>query len=224
MRSYILMTAATGRVLDFCFQRGMDMKRTKIFLPVMMPLLMACCCGFVGLAQANPKVEKMRVGKIYPEITLGELADVHARQYLGVEDAEQVVLQRIASRLVVIDVLNILCPDCHKNIPKLNRLYNIIENDPDLKSDIRIIAIAAGNDEKQIKLFSDQYNIRFPVFADPADDVYYRLGAVGPPGLIITESAGEVRYIHEGVIKDFDGLLKTLRDIHRQDNQPVMSN
>lgn len=192
------------------------MKRMRFVLPVMLAFLCVFMGGYVASAQEKAKVKKMRVGETYPEILLGALPGADAGEYLGMADAEIVVLQQIPARLVIIDVLNVLCPDCHKNIPKLNRLYNIIQNDADLKSDIRVIAIAAGNDEKQIRMFADQYGIRFPVFADPKDAVYYRLGAVGPPGLIITESAGKVRYLHEGVIKDFDGLLETIRDIHRQ--------
>jgi peroxiredoxin len=193
-----------------------DMKRMRFVLPVMLAFLCVFMGGSVVSAQAKAKVKKMRVGETYPEILLGALPGADAGQYLGMADVESVVLQQIPARLVIIDVLNVLCPDCHKNIPNLNRLYNIIQNDADLKSDIRFIAIAAGNDEKQIRMFADQYGIRFPIFADPKDAVYYRLGAVGPPGLIITESAGTVRYLHEGVIKDFDGLLETIRDIHRQ--------
>jgi len=192
------------------------MKRMRFVLPVMLAFLCVFPGGHTVSAQTELEVEKMRVGKTYPEILLGALPGADAGEYLGMADAETVVLQQIPARLVIIDVLNVFCPDCHKNIPKLNRLYNIIQNDADLKSDIRVIAIAAGNDEKQIRMFADQYGIRFPIFADPEDAVYYRLGAVGPPGLIITESAGKVRYLHEGVIKDFDGLLETIRDIHRQ--------
>ncbi len=193
------------------------MKRIRFVLPVMLlAFLTIVCGGHVVSAQAKPKVEKMIVGKTYPEICIGAVSGVDAGEYLGMADAETVVLQQIPTRLVVIDILNVLCPDCHKNVPKVNQLYNIIENDADLKSDIRIIAIAAGNEEKQIKMFVDQYDIRFPVFADPADEIYHLLGDIGPPGLIITDNAGTVRYIHEGVIKDLDGLLETIRDIHRK--------
>lgn len=192
------------------------MRRMRFVLPIILALFLVVCGGHVVSAQATPKVEKMSVGKTYPEIHFGALPGTDAGEYLGVTAAETVVLQKIPARLVIIDILNVLCPVCHKNIPKLNRLYNIIQNDVDLKSDIRIIAIAAGNEEKQIKVFADQYGISFPIFADPADEIYHRLGGIGPPGLIITDNAGEVRYIHEGVIKDFDGLLETIRDIHRQ--------
>lgn len=192
------------------------MNHIRFVLPAMLAFLMVVCGGYLLPVQATSKVEKMRIGNTYPEINLGAPPGNDAGEYLGVTDAEMVVLQQIPARLVVIDILNVLCPDCHKNIPKLNRLYNIIENDADLKSDIRFIAIAAGNDKKQVQMFSDQYGIRFPIFDDPTDEIYYRLGAIGPPGLIITESAGKVRYIHEGVIKDLDGLLQTIRDIHRQ--------
>lgn len=192
------------------------MKRIRFFLPVMLVFLMIVCGGHVVSVQAKPKVEKLCIGKTYPEMNLGALPCTGAGEYLGVTDAETVVLQQIPARLVIIDILNVLCPECHKNVPKVNQLYNIIENDADLKSDIRIIAVAAGNDEKQIKMFADQYGIRFPIFADPADEIYARLGSIGPPGLIITDNAGKVRYIHEGVIKDLDGLLETIRDIHRQ--------
>lgn len=192
------------------------MKWIRFFLPVMLAFLCVSLGGHVMSVQAKPKVEKMSVGKTYPEMHFGALPSTDAGEYLGVTAAETVVLQQIPARLVIIDILNVLCPDCHKNVPKVNQLYTIIENDADLKSDIRIIAIAAGNEEKQIKMFVDQYGIRFPVFADPADEIYARLGSIGPPGLIITDNAGKVHYIHEGVIKDLDGLLETIRDIHRQ--------
>ena len=47
---------------------------------------------------------------------------------------------------------------CHKNAPVVNRLYNVIQGDSALAKDVKSMAIAFGNDQKQINAFKTQYS------------------------------------------------------------------
>jgi hypothetical protein len=97
-------------------------------------------------------------------------------------------------------------------VPQMNRIFNIIENDSELKSDIKLIGIAAGNNANEVDPFVKEFKIKFPVFPDPDNKIHELLGGAGPPGVILSDIAGNVLFVHEGVIEDIDFLLEKIRE------------
>lgn len=132
-------------------------------------------------------------------------------QYLGLKAEPDFTLSQIDSKLVVIEVLSALCEECHKNAPRVNKLYNIISNDSELNSHVKLLGIAVGNDTKLVDAYKNTYKVKFPIVADPKDDINKRLGNIATPSIIITDREGMVLFLHEGPIDDIDLILAALR-------------
>ena len=105
---------------------------------------------------------------------------------------------------------------CHKNAPVVNRLYNVIQGDAVLAKDIRFIGIAIGNDKKQVDAYKAQFRVALPVFPDKEGQIYVAAGKPDVPTMVVTTPGGKVLMSHMGEIKDFDGLLKELREIQKK--------
>lgn len=150
-----------------------------------------------------------------PKIKLPAPKTQDFQNYLGVNDSE-FNLTQIRAKMILIEIFNAFCPDCQKNAPQMNRVFSIIENNPDLKSDVKLIGIAAGNDVNQIDPFAKEFKIKFPLFADPDNKIHELLGSIGPPGLILSDMNGKALFVHEGVVEDIDFLLEKIQELHKQ--------
>ena len=98
----------------------------------------------------------------------------------------------------------------------MNSLYNVIQGDPVLAKDVKLMGIAFGNDQKQIDGFRTQFRAAYPIFPDKEGDIYVIVGKPDTPTMIMTTPGGKILFSHGGLITDFDGLLKELRDIQKK--------
>jgi hypothetical protein len=101
-------------------------------------------------------------------------------------------------------------------MPIVNRLYNVIQEDPALRSDIKVLGICVGNSPKQVEVCKSQFRVPYPLFPDERHDIHADLGSTGTPFLIVTDKAGKVLMTHGGVIKDLDKMLAEIRAIHKK--------
>jgi hypothetical protein len=151
-----------------------------------------------------------------PQIKLKAPKEPDLQNYLGVQKDTEFNLTQVRAKLILIDILDVYCPDCQKNAPQMNRIFNIIDSDAELKSDIKIIGIAAGNDSVQIESFVKEFKIKFPIFPDQDNQIHSLLGGTGPPGVILSDIHGKVLLVHEGVLEDIDFLLEKIREDRKQ--------
>ena len=98
----------------------------------------------------------------------------------------------------------------------MNRLYNAVQGDAVLAKDIKIIGIAIGNDKKQVDAYKTQFKAAFPIFPDKEGTIYVAAGKPNTPTMVVTTTGGKVLWSHGGLIKDFDALLKELREIQKK--------
>jgi hypothetical protein len=98
----------------------------------------------------------------------------------------------------------------------VNRLYNVIQGDAGLAKDVKLMAIAFGNDEKQINAFKTQFRAMYPIFPDKEGAIYEAVGKPPTPTTVMTTPGGKILMSHGGLISDFDGLLKELREIQKK--------
>ena len=104
---------------------------------------------------------------------------------------------------------------CHKAAPIVNRLYNIIHDDPALNPDIKMIGIAVGNDPNQINAYRKHLRIGFPIFPDKKMKTWHLLGNPATPYLILVAKNQKVLMTHMGIIQDLDKMLKEIREFHK---------
>jgi alkyl hydroperoxide reductase subunit AhpC len=68
-----------------------------------------------------------------------------------------------------------------------------------------------GIDTKLVDVDKKTFKVKFPIVADPKEDISKQLGNVATPSIIIADSKGMVLFIHEGVIDDMDLILDVVR-------------
>jgi len=185
-------------------------------------LIMACLTmvaaggTFVFPAYAISSTQVISEGTLLPDIKLKTALTSEMMNYLGLENGTDFTLREISAQIIVIEVFSALCKECHKNVPHVNKLFTIISNDSDLNNSVKMLGVAAGNDDRLVDAYKKTYKVKFPVVADPVEEINQQLGYATTPSIIIANSKGKVLYYHEGVMGDMDHILHVIRSFHVQ--------
>ena len=201
----------------WCMGLGGIGLRNKNFVIVLISLmfLMVLVAGALPV-YGKTGATSIAEGATLPGFKMEMTLNPEMLQYLGLEAGPDFTLSQIRSKLVVIEVFSALCQECHKNAPRVNKLYSIISNDSDLQADVKMLGIAVGNDTRLVDVYKKTYKVKFPIVADPKDDINKQLGNVATPSIIVADNTGTVLFIHEGVIDDMDMILDVIRTFHSQ--------
>jgi hypothetical protein len=103
-----------------------------------------------------------------------------------------------------------------------NKLFNLIENDPKTKDRIKIIGIAVGNGNREIKDFRDKFNVLFPILPDRYFEMHRSIGGSRTPFTISVRQdpdghAGVVTGTHLGPNRHYKKLFVDLRRLMTKD-------
>ena len=84
-----------------------------------------------------------------------------------------------------------------------------------LSSDIKLIGIAAGNNQKHIDVYRTKFRVQFPLFPDEEKHIYNALGKTGTPFMIVVNKSGKVLMTHHHAIKDLDEFIRQIKEHHK---------
>ena len=178
--------------------------------------LLAVCClslmeGFV-CAETGPGSK----GSLFPNVVLRSQLPEQDRAYLGISRKRSISLDDVHAKLIIVEVFNTYCVICLKNVPALNSIYSAIENDPRLKGTVKVVAVAVGNNLREVDAFRQEYKISYPVIEDPDFALHKALGNPKVPyTIIVAKKAGLSLVIdtHQGVLDSAGGLLTKIRGL-----------
>jgi hypothetical protein len=105
---------------------------------------------------------------------------------------------------------------CQKNAPVVNRLYKLIEGDPALAEDIKVMVISVADNKARADDFKAKFKLLFPVFPDEKGEIYFILKQPVIPSMLLITTGGKVLMNHDGLLDDFDGMVKKIREIHKE--------
>ena len=140
----------------------MNREKKKITLAVAtgaLALALLYCLAFASTAP--PKV-----GSVLPDLKLPVPESAGERNYLGLEGGAYFKIPEIKAQVVIIEIFSMYCPYCQREAPEINRMYGIIEKNPDLKGKITLIGIGAGNSPFEVGIYKEKYTVAFPLFSD----------------------------------------------------------
>jgi peroxiredoxin len=106
------------------------------------------------------------------------------KAYLGLSTGGSFTIPEIKAQVVIIEIFSMYCPYCQREAPEVNRLYDIIENNPTLKGRIKLIGIGAGNTPFEVQVFKEKYSVPFPLFSDEDFTLHKAFGEVRTPFFI----------------------------------------
>jgi peroxiredoxin len=153
-------------------------------------------------------------GKMDLDFSLAAPENDSHRTYLGLETLEPFILNQIQAKVVIIEIFSMYCPICQREAADVNHLFELIQNDPALKDQVKLIGIGAGNSAYEVNFFKENYQIQFPLFSDTNFVIHKKIGEVGTPYFIgikpDKEKGLEIFYSQSGEISDTEKFLETL--------------
>ena len=98
----------------------------------------------------------------------------------------------------------------------MNKLFKLIQNDPELKNDLKMMAIGQGDSAKKVGLWRKKFRVKFPLFPDKKRVVFKKFGTPGTPYTVLINKSGKVLYAHGGQIRNIEGFIGELKEFNKQ--------
>ena len=158
--------------------------------------------------------------KIKPGDTLAEIQipapdnETH-RKYPGLQNEGSFGIRDIKAEVVIIQLYKWSCTHCRDEAPTVNKLYRYLKKYRKTKGKVKLIGIAVGNDIHYVKLFREQYKVRFPLFPDEDLIINDQLGAKFTPTFI------SVKLGDDGTCKVFHTLVGPVNHAYKFLNKIV---
>jgi hypothetical protein len=170
---------------------------------------------------------QIKAGDVFPKIALKPPLDSKDVAYLGISGKSSFLFSDVKADLLLVEIMNIHCGHCQQQAPIFNQLFSLIESSPETKGRIKIMAISAGNLDKDIQQFRDQFKTPYPIIEDPSLKVYDVAGKPGVPFIIyvrpmIEDKSGLVAGIHKGFTKDYEAMFREMKVLMEKDLASIL--
>ena len=119
----------------------------------------------------------------------------------------------LPARAVLIETFYVLCMECQKAAPNINKLYSLIQSDSELARNLKMFGLGIRGDEKRLRAFRASYHTKFPLLPDPENEIYEKLGEPKIPFLMLANKSGKVLFTHSGAIEDVDKVFSEIKKL-----------
>ena len=184
-----------------------------------MPFLLLFFCLWSENSPAYADAKPIAKGALFPDVTFTDALTKESRSYLGIPWKKKFSLKDMKGTLFVFEVFSTYCLSCPKNIPILNTVYANTKNDPALKGKVKVMGIAVGNTENEIKQYNKEFKVSYIVLTDYSFAVHKALGNVRVPFTIFVKRdvRGRCAVVatHQGVYDSEEDVMGTLKAVLR---------
>jgi len=160
-------------------------------------------------------------GARFPHLSFQNSLSKEEQAYLGISNKKNFYFRDIRATLFIFEVFSTYCTSCPKNVPILNRVYSRIEKNADLKGKVKVIGIAAGNNQREVETFSKEYKVLYPILTDLPFVAHRALGAPRVPYTVFVrkdkKGKGVVVSAHQGIFDSADSVIKDIGDFLKCD-------
>ncbi|VAV91546.1 hypothetical protein MNBD_ALPHA08-922 [hydrothermal vent metagenome] len=102
-------------------------------------------------------------------------------------DGKNVKLSDFSGKVVVVNFWATWCPPCRKEIPSMQRAWNILK-----EKDVMMLAVHVGGTEDKVWTFLTDFGVEFPVLMDKSSKVSRAWPLVGLPVTFIVDPKGRI--------------------------------
>jgi len=146
------------------------------FRILVLGLFTACSAPATG---SGPAEIGLAPGDLFPDLRFDALVDSEDYGSLGLHRAEGAFsLSEVPGDVLLLDFFNSRCIPCQRQVRSVQEFFEDIAASG-LDQQVRVLAVAAGNQHKYLPRFRAKRGLRFPIAADPTLE---RWRAFGQPG------------------------------------------
>ncbi|HEX9974189.1 MAG TPA: redoxin domain-containing protein [bacterium] len=174
---------------------------------------------FMGMAiipapKMGSEQSLLKVGDSFPDIKFEGSLTALDRNYLGLSDSSIFLLNDIQANLIFVEFLNKFCTHCQQQARILNELFEDIQRDSSLRTQVKMLGVGMGNSLYQMQTYRAEKEIPFPLVPDPNFIIHEALGQPKAPFIVIfkktADGKGIVSATFLGLVASKDQLLNAL--------------
>jgi hypothetical protein len=191
------------------------MNNRSLFLFTFLGIALFFFGWLTGLQAQQPLIQS---GNLFPDVTLKTPLAVKDRTYLGISKGTKFAVKDIKAKVILVEIMNVYCVSCQKQAPIYNKLSALIESDPTTRNQIKIMAVSAGNNAQEVKIFRDHFQVPFPIIPDPQYVLHAAIGGGPTPFSIFVkrESKGKAVLVdatHLGYDENYTKIFEQLKSL-----------
>ncbi len=156
------------------------------------------------------------VGTELPEFQLETPKSEEEQAYLGIKGSPSFSITQLKGELVLIEIIGVYCPRCHRQHPLFNKLFYRIKKNTEMYNKTKMIGIAVGANPIEVAYLKKEYRIPYPVIVDPNFEVHKVLGEPRTPFTMLVTKEKKVVLAHLGVIEDMDSFFLQIKAFLQQ--------
>ena len=176
--------------------------------------ILATCLGimliFSGISVAAEK--EPVVGYNAGNVQFSAPISAEDATYLGLDKPKPFTLKDVKANYVLVESFNTTCPHCMAQAPVLNKLYEMVQNDPQLKNKLKFVSVGQGNDANAVKMWKTFHKVPFPVVPDKDSKLGKALNFSPYPVSTVMDKSGKVVWVHVGSFEGADEALKGIKN------------
>lgn len=137
--------------------------------------------------------------------------------YLGLKGVRTFRLSQVKTKLLVADIFSVYCPVCQNNAPLVNQLFKIIQEDPDLNKNIKMLGISLEKDPSELVVYKQKFEVKFPLVLGPEQAIKKSFKYL--PVLLVLDQNGKILMSHSGKMETLEPILMELRELNKKISQ-----
>jgi hypothetical protein len=154
-------------------------------------------------------------GDAFPNLSFRDVLPRVDMDYLGIAKKKTFSVKDMQGSIFIFEIFSTYCMTCPRNVPVINTVYSMVNNDPKLKQKVKVLSVAIGNTANEAQSYKQEYKVLYPILTDFTFAFHKALGNPRVPFTIIVkrEARGKdiVVYTYLGVIESADNLLKEVK-------------
>lgn len=172
--------------------------------------------SFPDLQVCKQRGQRLQPGQFFPPCVLTAADRERDFVYLGLDQpSADFFLAEVRAEFVLLKYYGEQCSVCVREAPLYNRLFNLIQDDPDLASRVKIIGIGVGDNRQSVLRYKRTHNVPYPLFTDERRVMFDSAGGEIPLLYlvrILPDSRLKILSFHEGHLEDVDELFAMIKD------------
>lgn len=180
-------------------------------------LVLGCCLAllsFLGAVSLAGAAEKEPVvGQTVPEVKFSGTVTPEGSTYLGLAKQGPFTLKDVKAPYVLVEQFSTNCPHCMAQSPVMNQLFNMVQQDANLKSKIKFLGAGQGDDEMKMKMWKAFHKVPFPLVPDPTNSFGKAMNFTPFPVTVVLDKTGKILFVHIGAFDSADEVFQKIKAI-----------